>query len=80
MDFGPIRLGLTVSYENFFSGNFGVGGVEKFLGKKNVSYEEIFRKNFLAQNFEIFGSNSPSRGNFEAQNFLETRGRFWITS
>ena len=28
-----------------------------------------------------FGSNSPSRGNFEAQNFLETRGnctrKFW---
>ena len=23
-----------------------------------------------------FGSNSPSRGNFEAQNFLETRGNF----
>ena len=23
-----------------------------------------------------FGSNSPSRGNFEAQNFLETR-KFW---
>ena len=24
----------------------------------------------------IFGSDSPSRGNFEAQNFLETRGNF----
>ena len=41
----------TVSYEEFFPGNFGVGGVKHFLGKKDVSYKEIFRKNFLTQNF-----------------------------
>ena len=41
----------TVSYEEIFPGNFGVGGVKNFLGKTPVSYEEIFRQNFLAQNF-----------------------------
>ena len=41
----------TVSHEEFFPGNFGVGGVINLLGKKNVSYEEMFRNNLLAQNF-----------------------------
>ena len=41
----------TVSYEEFFPGNFGVGGVINLLGKKNVSYEEMFRNNLLAQKF-----------------------------
>ena len=44
--------GKAVSYEELFPRHFGVGGGGgKFLGKKNISYDEIFRKNFLAQNF-----------------------------
>ena len=39
----------------------------KFSGK--ISSPKISSGNF--------GSNSPSRGNFEAQNFLETRGNFY---
>ena len=67
----------TVSYQEFFPGNFGVGGVKNFLGKKNVSYEEIFRQISSPRiSSGNFGSNSPSRENFEAQNFLETRGNF----
>ena len=57
----------TVSYEEFFQEILGLEGSKISWGKKNVSYEEIFRK---------FGSNSPRRGNFEAQNFLETTGNF----
>ena len=47
------------------------------MGKKNVSYEEISGKISSPKiSSGNFGSNSPSRGNFEAQNFRETRGNF----
>ena len=56
----------------FFQEILGLEGSKISWEKKNVSCEEIFRQNFFAQN----GSNSPRRGNFEAQNFLETTGNF----
>ena len=62
----------TVSYEEIFPGNFGVGGVKSFLGKK-TSLTRKFSGKISSGNF---GSDSPSRGNFEAQDFLETRGNF----
>ena len=45
---------------------FDISFTRKFSGK--ISPPKISSGNF--------GSNSPSRGNFEAQNFLETRGNF----
>ena len=55
----------------------GLEGSKISWGKKNVSYDEIFTKNFLAQiSSGNFGPDSPSRGNFQAQNFLERRGNF----
>ena len=68
---------LTVSYDEVFPGNFGVGGVKNFLGKKNRSLQGNFPKfSGKISSPGKFGSNSPSRGNFEAQNFLETTGNF----
>ena len=40
--FCPFVFTETVSYEEIFPGNFGVGGVKKFLGKKTF----LTRKNF----------------------------------
>ena len=67
----------TVSYEEIFPGNFGVGGVKNFLGKK-TSLTRKFSGKISSPKISSgnFGSDSPSRGNFEAQNFLETRGNF----
>ena len=65
----------TVSYEEIL----GLEGSQFSWGKKKgkVSYEEILRKNFLAQNFlRKKSSNFPSRGNFQAQSLLEARGNF----
>ena len=73
----------TVSYEEIFPGNFGVGGVKKFLEKKSVSFTRKFSGKKSSPKISSpkissgsSGSNSPSRGNFEAQNFLETGGIF----
>ena len=67
----------TVSYEDFFSGNFGVGGVKKSWGKKTFLTRKFSGKISSPRiSSGNFGSNSPSRGNFEAQNFLESRGNF----
>ena len=64
----------TVSYEENFPGNLGLEGSKISWGKKNVSYEEMSGKISSPKiSSGNFGSNSPSRGNFEAQNFLETR-------
>ena len=67
----------TVSYKEIFPGNFGVGGVKNFLGK-NPSLTRKFSGKISSPKISSgnFGSNSPSRGNFEAQNFLETGGNF----
>ena len=63
--------------DRFLRGNFGVGGVKNVLRKKTFLTRKLFGKisspKIPSGNF---GSNSPSRGNFEAQNFLETRGNF----
>ena len=56
----------TVSYEEFFPGNFRVGGVIRKISSPKISSGKK-------------SSNSPSRGDFPAQNFLETRGNFEIT-
>ena len=53
----------TVSYEEIFPGNFEVGGVKNFLGKKKVT-RKFSGKISSPGNF---GSNSPSRGDFEAK-------------
>ena len=67
----------TVSYEDIFPGNFGVGGAKNFLGKKTFLTRKFSGKISSPRiSSGNFGSNSPSRGNFEAQNFLETRGNF----
>ena len=66
----------TVSYEEIFPGNFGVGGVKNFLGKKKVARKFSGKISSPKISSGNFGSNSPSRGDFEAQNFLETRGNF----
>ena len=49
---------------------------QEFLGLEGskISWEKKTR--LLRGNFANFGSDSRSRGNFEAQNFLETRGNF----
>ena len=66
----------TVSYEEIFPGNFGVGGIKNILGKKNVSYE-----NFLAQ--EILARILPAEEilkpkiSWRQEEIL--RGNFWIT-
>ena len=73
---------MNISFDRFlrgnFPGNFGVGGVKNFSGKKtfltgkcfgNISSPKI---SFLREK----SSNTPSRGNFRAQNCLETRGNF----
>ena len=57
----------TVSYEELFPGNFGVGGVKNFLGKKTSLTRKFSGK---------ISSPKIASGNFEAQNFLETRGNF----
>ena len=65
-----ISSGKTVSYEEIFPGNFGVGGAKNFLGKKTRLRKfsgKISSRKISSGNF---GSDSPSRGNFEAQNFL----------
>ena len=68
--------------DRFLRGNFsrkfwGWMG-QKFLGKKSTS---LTRKFFGKISSGNFGSDSPSRGNFEAQHFLETTGfftrKFW---
>ena len=48
---------MTVSYEDFFPGNFGAGGVKSFLRKKRFLRGNFYEK-FLAQNF------LETRGNF----------------
>ena len=64
----------TVSYEEIFPGNFGVGRVKNFLGKKTFLTRKFSGKISSPKTSSgNFGSNSPSRGNFQAQNFLETR-------
>ena len=61
-----------------FSRKFGVGGVQNFLGRKKPFLTRKFSGRISSPKISSgnFGSNSPSRGNFEAQNFLETRGNF----
>ena len=67
-DFIPIRTALRALTTS-----------PKMLGLEGskISWE---RKTFFTTSPNIssgnFGSNSPSRGDFEAQNFLETRGNF----
>ena len=56
----------TVSYEEIFPGNFRVVGVIRKISSPKISSGKK-------------SSNSPSRGNFQAQNFLETRRNFEIT-
>ena len=69
-------------WDRFLRGNFsrkfwGWRG-QKFLGKKNTSLTRKFSGKISSPKISLgnFGSYSPSRGNFEAQNFLETRGNF----
>ena len=72
-------LVFTVLFCKFFQEILGLEGSQFSWGKKKgkVSYEEILRKNFLAQNFlRKKSSNFPSRGNFQAQSLLEARGNF----
>ena len=78
MIFGVRIRSQTVSYEEIFPGNFGVGGVKNFLGKKTRLLRGNFARKISSPKISSgnFGSDSPSRGNFEAQNFLETRGNF----
>ena len=58
---------------------------QKFLGKKKTFLTRKFSGKISWPKISSgnFGSDSPSRGNFEAQNFLETyeilRGNFGIT-
>ena len=67
----------TVSYEEIFPGNFGVGGVKNFSGKKTFLTRKFSGKISSPKiSSGNFGPDSPSRGNFEAQNFLETTGNF----
>ena len=71
-DWGMLRRSKMRS-DRFLRGNFsrkfwGWRG-QKILGKKNTS----LTKKISSGNV---GSDSLSRGNFEAQNFLETRGKF----
>ena len=67
--FMAVRPFLT---RKFFQEILGLEGSKKSWDKKTfltkISSPKISSGNF--------GSNSPSRGNFEAQNFLETRGNF----
>ena len=73
-DPGKRDFSQAVSYEEIFPRNFGVEGVKNFLEKKRL------RGNFYEKSLKIFpgkkNSNTPSRGNFRAQNFVETRGNF----
>ena len=43
----------TVSYEEIFPGNFGVGGVKNFLGKKTVSYTHYYGDKILSKNLDL---------------------------
>ena len=68
--------------DRFLRGNFsrkfwGWRG-QKFLGKKNMSLTRKFSGKISSPKISSgnVGSDSPSRGNFEAQNFLETTGNF----
>ena len=62
----PIRPSETVSYEEIFPGNFGVGEVKKILGKKKRFLRGNFSEKFPRPKFpqEKKDSNTPSRGNF----------------
>ena len=82
---GQKFLGKKTFLNRFLRGNFsrkfwGWRG-QKILGKKNTSLTRKFSGKISSPKISSgnFGSNSPSRGNFEAQNFLETRGNFGIT-
>ena len=66
--------------DRFLRGNFsrkfwGWRG-QKFLGKNKTFLTRKFSGKISSPKISSgnFGSNSPSRGNFQAQNFLETRG------
>ena len=61
----------------FFQEIWGWRG-QKFLGEKKTFLTRKFSGKISSPKISsgTFGSNSPSRGNFEAQNFLETRGNF----
>ena len=66
----------------FFQEILGLEG-SKFSWEKNPSLTRKFSGKISSPKISSgnFGSNSPSRGNFEAQNFPETRGnltrKFW---
>ena len=53
---------------------FGLEGSKISWGKKKETF--LARKFFRKISSGKKSSNSPSRGNFQAQNFLETRGNF----
>ena len=66
-----------------FSRKFWGWRGQKLLGKKKTFLTRKFSGKISSSKISSskissgnFGSNSPSRGNFEAQNFLETRGNF----
>ena len=66
--------------DRFLRGNFsrkfwGWRG-QQFLGKKTSLTRKFSGKISSPKISGNFGSDSPTRGNFEAQNFLETTGNF----
>ena len=62
----------------FFQEILGLEGSKNSWEKKRLFLTRKFSGKMSSPKISSgnFGSDSPSRGNFEAQNFLETRGNF----
>ena len=68
----------AVSYEEIFQEILGLEGSKHFLEKNRQVYNLMISDSLLRSKISSGkkSSNSPSRRNFQAQNFLETRGNF----